>query len=187
MQEQYYLVHVPVEGGRVEQVEALVVGEERIGTMIEEQVDNVVVAALRSPENWCCDGVAAFCVDGGAGLDEEMAEGVVVVDCCPLFRRLASLYPMKIMDMYVRTCSGVMPCSSLYVASNFPLSNSFWIAAISPSRANCMISSSTGRLGFLSAMSDSSCSPTGSPLASGCAAEDISGVRVSVEPRGQAA
>lgn len=113
MQEQDYLVYVPVEGGRVEQVEALVVGEERIGAMVEEQVDDVVVAALRSPEYWCCDGVAAFCVDRDAGLDEEMAQGVVVVDGCPLFRRLASLHLMEPLDMEIRTCSGVMPCSSL--------------------------------------------------------------------------
>jgi hypothetical protein len=62
----------------------LVIGEERVGAVVEEEVDNVVVASFRGPEDGCCYSVAAFCVDGGAGLDEEVAEGVVVVDCCPL-------------------------------------------------------------------------------------------------------
>lgn len=82
---------------------------------------------------------------------------------------------MSCQCLHVRTCSGVMPCSSLYVASNFPLSNSFCIAPISPSRANCIMSSSTGRLGLLSAISSSSCSPVES---GGEAAEVISQVRV---------
>lgn len=68
----------------MKEVEALVVGEERVGAVVEEEVYNVVVAALCGPEDGCCYGVAAFCVDGGAGLDEEVAEGEVVVDCCPL-------------------------------------------------------------------------------------------------------
>jgi hypothetical protein len=75
-----------------------------------------------------------------------------------------------------------MPCSSLNVASNLPLSNSFCIAAISPSRASCIMSSSIGRLGFLSAMSSSSCSPVACAACSGgVAAEAISGVRVGCE------
>jgi hypothetical protein len=68
----------------VQQVEALVVGEQRVGAMVEQQVDNVIVAALRGPEDGCRDGIAALSIDGCAGLDEEVAERVVVVDGRPL-------------------------------------------------------------------------------------------------------
>jgi hypothetical protein len=84
VEQQDDLVHVPVEGGAVQEVEALVVGEQRVGAVVEQQVDDVVVAALSSPEDGCRDGIAALCVDGCAGLDEEVAERVVVVDGGPL-------------------------------------------------------------------------------------------------------
>ena len=81
------LVDIAVEGRAVQEVEALVVGEERVGAVVEEEVDDVVVAALSSPQDGCRDSIAALCVDGCAGLDEEVAEGVVVVDGRPLCRR----------------------------------------------------------------------------------------------------
>jgi hypothetical protein len=84
VQEKHNLVDIAIEGRRVQKVEALVVGEEGVGAVVEQQVDNVVVAALSSPEDGCCDGVAAFCINGRTGLDEEVAEGIVVVDCSPL-------------------------------------------------------------------------------------------------------
>lgn len=84
VQQQDELVDVAIEGGRVQQIEALVVGEQRVGAMLEQQVDDVVVAALRGPEHGGGYGVAAFGVDGGARLDQEVAEGVVVVDGRPL-------------------------------------------------------------------------------------------------------
>lgn len=49
VQQQDELVDVAVEGGRVQQVEALVVGEQRVRAVLEQQVDDVVIAALRSP------------------------------------------------------------------------------------------------------------------------------------------
>jgi hypothetical protein len=84
VEQQDQLVDIAVERGRVQQVEALVIGEERVGAVVEEEVYDVVVAALSSPEDGCCDGISAFCVDWGAGLDEEVAEGIVVVDSRPL-------------------------------------------------------------------------------------------------------
>ena len=84
MQQQDQLVDIAVKRGRVQQVEALVVGEERVGAVVEEEVHNVVIAALSSPEDGRCNGISAFCVDGCAGLDEEVAEGVVVINGCPL-------------------------------------------------------------------------------------------------------
>ena len=68
----------------MQEIEALVVGEERIGAVVEEKIDDVVVAALCGPEHGCRDSIAALCVDGRAGLDEEMAERVVIVDSRPL-------------------------------------------------------------------------------------------------------
>ena len=47
------------------------------------------------------------------------------------------------------TCKGVMPSSSLYFVLYLPLSNSFWIKLDSPSRAHCIISSSSGSDGSL--------------------------------------
>lgn len=49
VQQQDELVDIAIEGGRVQQVEALVVGEQRVRAMLEQQVDDVVIAALRSP------------------------------------------------------------------------------------------------------------------------------------------
>ena len=57
VEQQDDLVHIAVERGAVQEIEALVVGEERVGAVVEQEVDNVVVATLRSPE----DGL-----DGGA-------------------------------------------------------------------------------------------------------------------------
>lgn len=84
VEQQDDLVHIAVERGAVQEIEALVVGEERVGAVVEQEVDNVVVATLRSPEDGCRNSIAALCVDGRAGLDEEVAERVVVVDSRPL-------------------------------------------------------------------------------------------------------
>ena len=85
VQEEHELVDVAVEGGRVEEVEALVVGEEGVGAVLEQQVHDVVVAAFGGPEDGRSDGIAAFGVERRAGLDEEVAERIVVVDGGPLF------------------------------------------------------------------------------------------------------
>lgn len=49
MQEHDELEDVAIEGRGVEEVEALIVGEERVCTVLEKKVHDVVVAALRSP------------------------------------------------------------------------------------------------------------------------------------------
>lgn len=75
------------------------------------------------------------------------------------------------------TCKAVIPCSSVYVASHFPLSNSFCIAPISPNLANCIRSSSSGIATFFFASSSSStcCSPSewACPLTSGCVGAEL--------------
>ena len=84
MQKHDNLEDIPVQSRAVQEVEALVVGEEWICAVVEEEVDNIVVAALSRPQDRRCDGITALCVDGRAGLDKEVAEGVVVVDGSPL-------------------------------------------------------------------------------------------------------
>jgi hypothetical protein len=69
-----------------------------------------VAVALRSPEDRYRDGIAALSIDGCAGLDEEVAERVVVVDGRPLFVYWSSFI---FYTSCIRTCNGVMPCSSL--------------------------------------------------------------------------
>lgn len=68
----------------MQQIEALVVGEERVGAVVEQQVDDIVVASFGGPEDRRGYGIAAFCVEGSASLDEEVTESVVVVDSGPL-------------------------------------------------------------------------------------------------------
>lgn len=68
----------------MQQVEALVVGKERIGAVVEEEVHDVIVAALRCPQDGCGYCITAFRINRRAGLYEVVAEGIVVVDSRPL-------------------------------------------------------------------------------------------------------
>ena len=52
----------------LEKVESLVVRRHRVRAVLEEEIDDVVVAAARRPEDGRRVHVAAFCVDVGAGL-----------------------------------------------------------------------------------------------------------------------
>lgn len=75
---------VSVNGREVQDIVALRVREEGIGAVIEEEVDDVVVAALGSPHRRCSDRLAASGVDFGTRVEEEFAEFIAVVYCCPL-------------------------------------------------------------------------------------------------------
>lgn len=86
MQQQYDLIYVAVEGGTMEEVKALVVSEERVGAVVEQQVDNIVIAAFRSPKDRSCNGIAALCIDRSSSLDQKVAEGVVIIDSSPLWQ-----------------------------------------------------------------------------------------------------
>lgn len=57
----------------MEKVEPLVIGEERVGAILEEKVHDVVITSFGGPKDWCCDSVAAFRVYICAILEEEMA------------------------------------------------------------------------------------------------------------------
>lgn len=49
VQQQNELVDVTIQRRGVEEVKALVVGEERVGTVLEEKVDDIIVASFGSP------------------------------------------------------------------------------------------------------------------------------------------
>ena len=85
----------------MQEIEALVVGEERVGAVVKEEIDNVVVATLRSPEDGCCNGIAALCVDGRTGLDKEVAESVVIVDGGPLLTVSLVVFSSSLLCVHV--------------------------------------------------------------------------------------
>ena len=62
----------------------LPISEKRVCAVLKQQVDNVEVASLCSPHSRSSNGLAAFCIDVGAGLDKVFTERIVVVDCSPL-------------------------------------------------------------------------------------------------------
>jgi len=78
--------NVAIEGGDVESIVSLLVGDERVGAVVKEKIDDVVVTALSSPLEWCCDRVAAFPIHFGSMVDEELAHGILVVDGRPLLK-----------------------------------------------------------------------------------------------------
>lgn len=46
----------------MEEIEALIVGEERIGAMFEQKVDDVVMATFRGPQDRRCYRIPSLCV-----------------------------------------------------------------------------------------------------------------------------
>lgn len=68
----------------MEEIKALIVGEERVGAFLEKQVDDVVMALLCSPEDRSSDSISALGIDVGPFFDEEVAKGMVVIDGRPL-------------------------------------------------------------------------------------------------------
>lgn len=68
----------------MKEIEALIVGEERVGPVLEEEINDIVVALLRSPQDRCSNRVSSSCIYIGTILDEKMAKCVVVVDRGPL-------------------------------------------------------------------------------------------------------
>lgn len=68
----------------MEDVVPLDVGQEGIGPVLEQEVDDVVVTALRRPHRRRRDRLASLRVHIGAGVEQELAHGVLVVDSGPL-------------------------------------------------------------------------------------------------------
>jgi len=49
VEEKNELVYIAIESSRMQEVEALVIGDEGIGAVFEKEVDNVIVASFRGP------------------------------------------------------------------------------------------------------------------------------------------
>lgn len=148
MQKQDELENISIQRGAMQEVVALVIGDQGIGTVGQKQRDNVQVAFLRGPENWSRERVPTSGVDRSPGLQEEVTEGIVAVDCSPLDEALLAMLLVGLHCWRMpRTCRAVMPWLSVELAVYFPLSNSFWIARSSPSRARPIRSSSIARVG----------------------------------------
>lgn len=69
--------------------------------------------------------IAAFGIDVGAGLNEEMTKSMVTINCSPLYTISAPRLICFMATSNVRTWRGVMPCSSVDLAEYRPLSKSF--------------------------------------------------------------
>ena len=107
MEEQDKLVDVAVEGSGVQEIEALIVGEQRVRAMLKQEVYDVIVASLSGPEDGCCDSVSSFSVDVCAALYQEMAQGVVVVDRGPL-SLLTCRLSRSAEDTHVERCNALL-------------------------------------------------------------------------------
>ena len=59
--------------------------------MLEEEVDDIIMASLRSPHGRHCIVHSTFCINVGTGVDKEFAGSILVIYCRPLSERLAGL------------------------------------------------------------------------------------------------
>ena len=106
------------------------------------------MASLGGPHSRRCARFASSGIDVGAGVNEEFACGVLVIDSGPLgiVRQRAHIPQITSPG---HTWRGVIPSASLYCALNFPDSNIFRKSPISPNRAHCMMSPSREMAGEL--------------------------------------
>ena len=128
----------------MKKVVALVIPYQRISAIRKEERNDLEVESLARPEDWSCLGIAAFRIDVGACLDQEMAQGMVSVDGGPLPSHQPLLYLYIHAHCSFPTCNAVMPWSSVDRALYLPLSKSLWMARSSPNLASCIKSCSTG-------------------------------------------
>lgn len=63
--------------------------------MLEEEVDDIVMASLRSPHGRRCIGFSTLRINIGTGVDEEFAGSILVIYCRPLSERLAGLQDIR--------------------------------------------------------------------------------------------
>lgn len=71
---------------KVEDVVALTINQKRVGPSMKQQVHDIVMALLSSPHSRRCARLSTFGIDICAGLDEELACCILVVDGGPLLR-----------------------------------------------------------------------------------------------------
>ena len=97
VEKQHQLEYISVQSRAVKQIEALVVGKERIGTVLQEEVYDIVVTTLCRPQNRGCERVTTLRIYVCTRLDKKMAKGVVVVDRCPLFAQSVSISSARLL------------------------------------------------------------------------------------------
>lgn len=141
----------------MEQIVTLIISDERICAICQQQGYYREVALLAGPQYRRSLSVSTSGVDVRAGLNEEVAKGVMAIYRCPLCPHQPA-GPMTSSPGWL-TCNAVMPCSSVDRAVYRPLSNSLCIDLNSPSLANCIRSCSTGSRGGLASRSLSSTLP----------------------------
>jgi len=59
--------------------------------MLEEEVDDIVMASLRSPHGRRCIGFSPLRIDISPCVDKEFTGSILIVYCRPLSERLAGL------------------------------------------------------------------------------------------------
>ena len=84
MEEENEEENVSVDSGKMEYIIALYISDQRIGSILQKQIDNIVMTSLRSPHGWWGDRISSLDVDISARFNQVFAERIVIVDCCPL-------------------------------------------------------------------------------------------------------
>ena len=159
MKEKCELQDIAIQHSRMQEIVALVILRQRVGTMRQKQLNDLQVTSFAGPEDGCGLGISSFRIDIGSRLNEKMAQRVMSVDSSPLGKMYTSVCYSRLFLLEIRslrTCNAVIPCSSVDFALYLPLSNSFCIPRSSPSLANCIKSCSTGSCGGLESRSLSS-------------------------------
>ena len=75
---------VAVKGGQMEHVVSLNVDEERIGAILQYQVDHLDMTSLNCPHCRSSNRLAPFGVDVRPAFNQIFTEGIVVIDRSPL-------------------------------------------------------------------------------------------------------
>lgn len=85
---------VAIKGSKMKNVVALHISDKWIRSVLQEQINNVVMASLDSPHDGCRNRVAPFDIDIGAFFNQKLAECIMVVDRCPLSRAMSVILLM---------------------------------------------------------------------------------------------
>ena len=75
---------IAVDGGKMKNIVALRISDQRIGSILQKQINNIIMAFLRRPHCRRSDRIASLDIDVGARFNQELAESKMVIDRCPL-------------------------------------------------------------------------------------------------------
>ncbi len=75
---------IAVEGSQMQDVVPLNIGQEGVCSVMEEQVDDIVMTPLGCPHGRCSHRLSSSRIDIGARFEQELAESVLVVNRGPL-------------------------------------------------------------------------------------------------------